>query len=88
MFKKQIVEVSELQNFQTNIDALTGEAAASQGVIESSIEDLKHTNSEMMKQETEIAKMIATLEEKKAGLREAVEQNSALIERLQKAFTE
>lgn len=88
MFKKQIVEVSELQNFQTNIDALTGEAAASRGVIEASIEDLKHTNTEMVQQSNAIAKMIAALEEKKAGLEEAVTQNSALIERLQKAFTE
>ena len=84
--KTKVIEVSELQKFEANIEALKNDSAVSSALIENSIEDLKVTNGLMKNQAEEIDAMIANLVDKKASLEVSIKTNAALIEKLSEAF--
>lgn len=88
MKNKKILEVSEFQRFQTNIESLTGASAASRGLITSSIEDLKTTNAEITSQLNSISELISKLDTQKNELKTIRAQNLDLIEKLQVAVAE
>lgn len=82
MLGQKTVQVSETQNFQNKIDELTGAAAASRALIESSIEDLKKNSAEMASQKQGIESLIQVLSAKKDALDTAIAQNAVFIEKL------
>ena len=85
---KNIVEVSEFQRFQNSIKDLTGQSAASKGLIIASIEDLKSVNAEMVLRSNAISELIVKLEGQRSELEKFMFQNTELIEKLQAAFAE
>ena len=87
MSKQKTVQVSETQNFQNKIDELTGAAAASRALIESSIEDLKANSAEMENQKKGIESLISVLIAKKDALDVAIAQNAVFIEKLTDAVS-
>ena len=84
--KAKVIEVSELQKFEANIETLKNDSAVSSALIENSIEDLKGINALMQGQATEISAMIANLVDKKADLEVSIKMNESLIEKLSEAF--
>ena len=85
MLGQKTVQASETQNFQNKIDELTGAAAASRALIESSIEDLKKNSAEMASQKQGIESLIQVLSAKKDALDTAIAQNAVFIEKLTEA---
>ena len=85
MLGQKTVQVSETQNFQNKIDELTGAAAASRALIESSIDDLKKNSVEMASQRQGIESLIQVLSAKKDALDTAIAQNAVFIEKLTEA---
>ena len=84
--KTKVIEVSELQKFEANIETLKNDSAVSSALIKNSIEDLTVTNELMRGQAVEIDAMIAILVDKKANLEVSIKENAALIEKLSEAF--
>ena len=84
--KTKVIEVSELQKFEANIETLKNDSAISSALIKNSIEDLTVTNELMRGQAVEIDAMIAILVDKKANLEVSIKENAALIEKLSEAF--
>ena len=84
--RHKVIEVSEIQKFEANIENLKGESAAVKALIEGSINDLKVANALMETQKHEIVSMMEVLETKKHELEIAIDENGALIEKLTVAF--
>lgn len=84
--KTKVIEVSELQRFEANIEALKNDSAVSSALIENSIEDLKGINALMRGQADEISVMITNLVDQKADLEVSIKMNESLIEKLSEAF--
>ncbi len=85
MGNKKIVQVSEVDNFQTKIEALTGEAAVAHALVEQTILDLKANSAAMATQKNGIDKMIQVLVEKRTVLEESIASNNAFIAKLEDA---
>lgn len=85
--KTKTIQVSEIDNFQTKIEELTGAAAVSHALIEQTIADLKATNTAMTTQKNSIDKMIEVLVGKRTTLEGAIASNNVFIGKLEEACT-
>ena len=79
------IQISEVDNFQTKIEALTGEAAASHALVEQVVADLKANSAAMTTQKNGIDKMIQVLVEKRTVLEDSIASNAAFIAKLEEA---
>jgi predicted nucleic acid-binding Zn-ribbon protein len=86
MKNKNIVEISELQRFQTRIENLTGEASAVSALISSSITDLQDNQREMKAEIGKINELIENLTAQKSKLETNVYESEMLITELTEAF--
>lgn len=83
--KTKTIQISEVDNFQTRIEALTGEAAASHALVEQVVADLKANSAAMTTQKNGIDKMIQVLVEKRTVLENSIASNAAFIAKLEEA---
>ena len=86
MKNKNIVEISELQRFQTNIENLTGEASALSALIGCSIADLQDNQKTMKAEIGKINELIANLTAERGKLETSVYESEMLITELTEAF--
>ena len=86
MKNKNIVEISELQRFQTNIEDLTGEASAISALIGCSIADLQDNQKNMKAEIGKINELIASLTDQRGKLEASVYESEMLITELTEAF--
>lgn len=83
--KVKTVQVSEVDNFQTKIEELTGAAAVSHALVEQTITDLKANSAAMTTQKNGIDKMIEVLVTKRTTLENAIASNNAFVAKLEEA---
>lgn len=83
---KNIVEISELQRFQTNIENLTDEASAISALIDCSITDLQNNQNNMKAEIEKINELIENLTAQKNKLETSVYESEMLITELTEAF--
>ena len=86
MKNKNIVEISELQRFQTNIEDLTGEASAISALIGCSIADLQDNQKNMKAEIGKINELIVSLTAERGKLETSVYESEMLITELTEAF--
>ena len=86
MKNKNIVEISELQRFQANIEDLTGEASSISALISSSITDLQDNQKNMKAEIGKINELIASLTDQRSQLETSVYESEMLITELTEAF--
>lgn len=86
MSRKNIVEISEFQRFQTNIENLTGEASAISALIGCSIADLQDNQKNMKAEIGKINELIANLTAQRSKLEASVYESEMLITELTEAF--
>lgn len=86
MKNKNIVEISELQKFKTNIEVLTGEANVISELISCSITDLQENQKNMKAEIGKINELIASLTDQRSQLERSVYESEMLITELTEAF--
>lgn len=86
MKNKNIVEISEVQRFKTNIEVLTGEANVISELIGCSIADLQENQKNMKAEIGKINELIVNLTDQRSQLERSVYESEMLITELTEAF--
>ena len=86
MGKTKVIQVSEINSIQTNLDAYTGAAAASVGLIDVTLNDIVAQIGGMMNEREKVEKLIGELQAKRDLLEEGIAKNTMFVDNIKKVY--
>lgn len=88
MGKTKVIQVSEVNSIQTNLDAYTGAASASIVLIDATLSDIAEQIGGMMNEKDKVEKLIDQLQTKKALLEEGIEKNTQFVDSIKAVYNQ
>ena len=84
MGKTKVIQVSEVNSIQTNLDAYTGATSASIGLIDVTLNDIVAQIGGMMNEREKVEKLIGELQAKRDLLEEGIAKNTMFVDNIKK----
>lgn len=88
MGKTKVIQVSEVNSIQTNLDAYTGAASASIGLIDATLSDIAEQIGGMMNEKDKVEKLIGELQAKRDLLEEGIAKNTMFVDNIKKVYSD
>lgn len=88
MGKTKVIQVSEVNSIQTNLDAYTGAASASIGLIDATLSDIAAQIGSMVKEKDKVEKLIGELQAKRDLLEEGIAKNTMFVDNIKKVYSD
>lgn len=88
MGKTKVIQVSEVNSIQTNLDAYTGAASASIGLIDATLSDIAEQIGGMMNEKDKVEKLIGELQAKRDLLEEGIAKNTMFVDNIKKVYND